>query len=254
MRLCRTTLLTLALSLIGNAVFAYTIYLKDGSQLISKEKYTVEDGRAVIILSTGTQTSIAMEEIDVERTEAANDVDYGGVVVLDDASVKTIPSQTRTEERPTLAQMIQPSGRNQLERSTDREPSEAVDPLAASQDLSRTRRTPYRQLDVGNQIEQLLRSRGVDQVSLYQGTRPRRVLVDITTNNEAAVFRALEATAKAVTTLANQRPDEVEAFEVYMQTDRRVRAGQFLMTPDKASELISGTIEAGEFFLRHVQF
>ena len=54
------------------ATAAYTIVLKDGSTLVAKEKYTVQNGRAIITLLNGTQTFVPADRIDVKRTEQAN--------------------------------------------------------------------------------------------------------------------------------------------------------------------------------------
>ena len=64
-----TVLLVLGLAIPAHA---YTIYLKDGSTLIAKEKYRVEEGKAIITLQNGTQTFIDASEIDVARTERTN--------------------------------------------------------------------------------------------------------------------------------------------------------------------------------------
>jgi hypothetical protein len=256
MRLCRLTLTTAFLLLISSALSAYTIYLKDGSQLIAKEKYEVADGRALITLSTGTRTSIALDEIDIERTEANNDVDYGGVVVLPDATVQTIPTQQRPKERTTLSQVIQSGVSDRLPRTstTGNSNSGSNASNGPAGNLANARRSPYAAVDIGNELRQLLRSRGIDQVNIYQGTESQRILVDIVTNSEASVFRALEASAKALATLDEQRPGEIAALELYMTTDRRVRAAQFLLTSDRASELNTSQLDPQQFFLRYVEF
>src|SRR5947199_1264929 len=54
------------------AASAYTIFLKDGSSLVARQKYTVQNGRAIIILLNGTETFVALDKIDIPRTDAAN--------------------------------------------------------------------------------------------------------------------------------------------------------------------------------------
>ncbi|MGB5514244.1 MAG: hypothetical protein WBP36_06945, partial [Thermoanaerobaculia bacterium] len=54
---------TILLSILMIAIMAipagaYTIYLKDGSRLIAKEKHRLEDGKAIIVLQNGTRTFI----------------------------------------------------------------------------------------------------------------------------------------------------------------------------------------------------
>ena len=91
-------------------------------------------------------------------------------------------------------------------------------------------------------------------MAIYRGSRPGRVFLEFTTNSEASVFRALEASAEALVEIADRYPNEVEAFEMYMATDRRVRAGQFLLTPAIAEPLARGDVEVARFFIDHVRF
>ena len=260
MRLTRFIVTTLLLLLVSGALSAYTIYLKDGSKLIARKKYEVQRDRALILLSTGTTTSIAFSEIDVPRTDEANKIDYGSAVILDDNSEKALPTLEKPKPRKTLSQVIRPGASSRLVRQQDtpsdptEEPTVFTPPPAAHKDLTQVRRTPYGAVDISNQLMQLLRSRGVEEVSVFQGTERERILVDIVTNSEASVFRALEASAKALETMAEQRPADVAALEILMKTDRRVRAGQFLMTVERAKELNHSQIDPQQFFLRYVEF
>ncbi len=51
---------------------AYVVFLKDGSQIVTKEKYSVEGARATLVLPGGSEVSYAAAEIDFERTLEAN--------------------------------------------------------------------------------------------------------------------------------------------------------------------------------------
>ena len=82
---------TLALCLwLAAPAAAYTIFLKDGSRIVSREKYRIQGDRAIVILENGTQTFIKATEIDVARTDQANTgSNYGTAYELD--SVKEVP-------------------------------------------------------------------------------------------------------------------------------------------------------------------
>ena len=118
----------------------------------------------------------------------------------------------------------------------------------------RAPRTPFSDVDLGSKIGSLLRSRGVDQVAIYAGTRPGRVFLDFTTNSEAAVFRALRAGAETLMQLEQSGVNGVSAFELLMTTDRRQRAGQFLIDSERAQELTTRQLDESGFFLKYVQF
>ena len=82
------------------AAVAYTIVLKDGSTLQAKEKYTVKNGRAIIILLNGAQTFVPVDQIDVPKTEQANKLGLGTGVLVPGSpqDVGTVPAQPRKDE------------------------------------------------------------------------------------------------------------------------------------------------------------
>ena len=65
-------LLVAGLALLTASAGAYTIVFKDGSSLITLEKYRIEGDLALATLPSGTPTSFPAAEIDVERTEQIN--------------------------------------------------------------------------------------------------------------------------------------------------------------------------------------
>jgi hypothetical protein len=54
--------------------------------------------------------------------------------------------------------------------------------------------------------------------------------------------------------LREARPDQVEALELVMTTPDRERAGQFVVTPETAAQLMTKEVDIATFFLAHVQF
>jgi len=97
MRSIRLLLLTLAFCA-TTPLFAYTIYLKDGSRLMADGPYRVEGEQAIITLQNGTRTSIAAAEIDEQRTVEANAGGYGAALVLDDGKFTQLPNEAAPEE------------------------------------------------------------------------------------------------------------------------------------------------------------
>ncbi|MEJ2086382.1 MAG: hypothetical protein P8Y44_11995, partial [Acidobacteriota bacterium] len=113
---------------------------------------------------------------------------------------------------------------------------------------------PYRDLEIAAETSRFMRTLGVDEVQIYQGTHSQRAFVEITANSESSVFRGLEAAADTLVHLQNQFATQVEALEVLLITSNRERAGQFLLTADNAAELAGNSSEATAFFVDHVQF
>lgn len=260
----RSLVLAVAVFLVcGPAVHAaYTIVLENGDQIEARSKYTIRDGRAFIVLPSGTETYIDADEIDVAATERANAVGRGGALVIDEGETREI------EDRDTAAQDDGRACLSDLITSRDStpRPPEPTRRRATSASEARTTRTqagfadlrslPRRPLTDGDLVEavrRFYRGQEVETLDLFQGTGEDRPFVEITTNSEASVFRALEVSAEALLALRADFPD-IAALEILLMTPDRDRAGQFVMTPELAEELEGGEVTVARFFLDNVQF
>jgi hypothetical protein len=245
-------------------LYAYTIYLTDGSSLQSKEKYKVNGNRAVITLPNGNQTFIPLKQIDVARTDQANANDYGSAVVIDSHQIP--PAAGTPPPQQTLTNLIHDKAPAPREQPPARRARPGAAPTTATAtpgtpqktkggfaDLSALTRRPYSQVDVAGELQQFFHGQGVEEVEVYQGTQSERPLVEVTTNSEASVFRALAVSATALLHIRDRHP-KVSAFELLLTTPGKERAGQFVLTPQMAAEVVSRNVEVSAFFLSNVQF
>jgi hypothetical protein len=250
--------------LLAGPLAAYTVVLKDGKQIIAKEKYRIENGKAIIVLPNGTRTAMDPREIDVRRTEEANRSNYGTAVVLDPGNPRqTAPGSRKPAQAPqdkTLADLITSRGaaprdlpeiRRETPRST---PGAGSKTRAGFVDFSGVARKPYDHLEVASELQQFFRGQGIEDAEIYAGTAGSRMLIEITTNSEASVFRALAIGSNALLHIRDRHPNRVEAFELLLTTPERERAGQFVLTPDMASDLVSKKVDVASFFISNVQF
>jgi len=239
-------LLTVVLSA---PLLAYTVYLKDGSRLIATEQPTIEEGQAIITLQNGTRTSIAASEIDVEKTRDANKNDYGTALVLEEGTFTELTDENAGRPRGRLSDVgSQPTvGKRPAAR---REIT-----LAAGDALDSWQRVPYRgNLDIATEILDVFRGQGIEQVGIYQGTQSKRLLIELSTNSESGVFRALKITAGAMSRAHGLFPDDLDAIELIMATAQRDRAGQFVLTPAQAALLLESDAEISSFYVANVRF
>jgi hypothetical protein len=250
----------LATLLLAGPLSAYTIYLKDGQTIISKGKYKVENGRAIIVLPNGTQTFINAAEIDVRRTEEANRSDLGNAMVLEGKRPSNQPPPGAPQQK-RLSDVIasrevprEPGVRPEVRRDTPAAPGNATRTRAGFTDLSGVGRKPHSNLDLASELQQFLRAQGLQETEIYAGTQGDRILLEITTNSEGSVFRGLTTSANALLHIREAHPGKVAAFEILMTTPERERAGQFLLTPELASDLVAQRVEVTAFFIDHVQF
>ena len=252
-----TVLLTAAVLL---AATGYTIILKDGSNLVAKEKYTVKDGKAIITLLNGTQTFVRADQIDVQRTDAANRLGLGTSVLIPGSpqDIGTVPAQPRRDE--TLADLIHQKGAGPRDVPGNRRDKEQpvsgrlLKTKAGYDDLSTLTRKPYTHADITAQLQQFFHAQGLEGIEIYEGTQGDRPLIEITTNSEGSVFKALGIAANALLQIREASPGRVTAFEVLLTIPGRERAGQFVLTPEMAAELVSKQVDVTAFFVRNVQF
>jgi len=251
----RSFTLALLLALIAIPATAYTVYLKDGTRLIAREKPRIEAGKAIILLQSGTETSLAASEIDFPRSEQANQNNLGTALVLDNGQFTDTP-QGVTQRNVRMTDIAR--GNQTLNRSAEQEAAKAkaaVKPVDPGVDLWNPERNPYRNLDVSGKILGVFRAHGIDAVQVLQGSTGERILLDITTDSEGSIFRGLEAAAVALVEIGESAPDTtINAFEVLMMTSNRGRAGRFTLEEDMAAEIASKQVEPSAFFVQQVQY
>ncbi|MCP4658806.1 MAG: hypothetical protein GY856_25625 [bacterium] len=253
--------IALILLVVATPTWAYIVYLKDGSQIVTKEKYRVVGDQAYLILPSGTETSMNVSEIDVAKTDELNQVDIGTARVLEGVGTRTTPEPSEAEvDRETLGDLL--GGRSGLSLPPVSKRQEAVAmevealPLtkAGFVDLMKLSRNPYTDSEITTELLQYLKGQGVEEIKIYQGTAADSPLIEIVTNSEASVFKVLKDCANALVQMHGRFPEKVGALEVLMVTGSQVRAGQFVLTPAMGNLLVTGAIDAPTFFCRHVQF
>lgn len=259
MRTLRTVVLCLAATLVVMPAFAYTIILKDGSRLLAKNDFRIEEERAIITLLSGTETFLALSEIDVEATREANRNRLGSAMVLQDGKVEGLEADSG-ESKTSLQDLIQagqagprtrPEAKRPIRQSRTAEDIERTP--AGFEDLTQLQRMPHPELEIMTQIRGQFMAEGLN-AQVFQGTSEDSPLVEIRTNSEAAVFGALEAAAASLLQLRDRFPDKITRLELLMVTPNGERGGQFAMTQDLASHIATGSIEVSTFFVENVQF
>lgn len=253
---------------VASPLAAFTIYFKDGSKLIARDRYRVEGDKAYIVLPNGTETIYAASQIDTARTERANRSDYGTALVLEDGKVKEVAIEDVPRRgQPTLRDLItsgaagpskppdsldRPTTADLPEPTTDLAPSGPPRTPAGFNDLARLERRGFADLDLAGELSQEFLRHEVPEVHIYQGTAAKRPLVEVITGSEASVFRAIRIAAVGLYTLEERYPGQIEAIELLLITPKGARAGQFVITPEMVEELKG--VDTPTFFLRHVEF
>ena len=257
MRFART-LVPLLVALVAAPGFAYTVYLKDGSRLIAKEKYEIRGDKAILILPSGTPSMIDASEIDVERTEAANQSRLSGTaMVIEGGEAKELQDKkAKPVPKPRIQDLIRANEAGI--REAPERPQPSAEPRAGATAGNRASpaptRAPYPDAGVAADIRGFATARGVSSIGVYNSGRSRTPLVVFETDSEGSVFKALVVSANALLQLEAQNPASVEALEVVCETADGSLGGRFDLTPQLARELISGQYEITRFFVENVDF
>jgi hypothetical protein len=249
--------------LLASPLAAYTIYLKNGQTIQAKGKYRIDKDKAYITLSNGQQTFIKASEIDIARTDAENKSDYGGnAVILDQGTPGKNQVAPPPPPKKNLSDMIAgreasrdlPGRRDKPSSPSSDSTKAATKTRAGFSDLTTLGRRPFAQADVLAELQQFFHGQGVDDVEIFAGTQGDRPLIEVTTSSEGAVFRGLTIGANALLHIRDRFPNKIGALELLLVTPTKERAGQFVLTPDLASDLVAKKVEPQAFFVEHVQF
>jgi hypothetical protein len=251
-------LLAVMLALLSGApLAAYTIWLKDGSTVVSRGKYEVKGAKAIITLNNGTQTFIDLALIDVVKTDASNHgTDYN---VTELGNTRVVPGQAApTTKAKTLGDLVashSPSARElpTARRLADAAPGKAARSQAGNVDLATLPPNPFAQPEVRADLQQFFHSQGIDDEQLLAGTQTDRLLVLFNASSEGSVFQGLGASGNALLH-ARERFPQIAAFELLFLSPTREKGGQFLLTPESAADLVAKKIDAASYFVSKVQF
>ncbi len=261
MRPLRPLAVTAALlvALAAGPALAYTIYLKDGSRIIAKEKYVVRGSLALIVLPSGTQSSLALTEIDVPRTDQANQSNIGTAEVIEGGKTVELKKQAPPPPRPVLQDFIRSTsgGLRAPGQTGPAQPLLADSPAAMIKKALRnpaTARVPLADTALAGEIRGFVASRGVTSVDIYQGVAAKRPLLVLSTSSEGALFKALVVASNALLHLESTKAGAVEGFELLCETPDGGMGGRFDLTPKLAADLVSGRYEITRFFVENVRF
>ncbi len=241
----------LALSFVSvrpaEAVTGYVIYTKDGSRIEAREKPTVVGKSLRFLSKLGASQLIALDEVDKERTEKANQEGLGGAYVLDTPDQKTI--QAPVDKTPSLSQYIKAHKKNEM--AGDGRAAEA-----APDGLGKSKAVPVETPVALDQKTNDVFMQAFDHASL-RGARitpiPSGVRVQAVTETEQQIFWALGAVAKGLKeSRAYGRP--VEKVDLWMVTSSGDPAGHFMMSAEEADALLNNRVTPAKYFVANVIF
>ena len=217
------------------SALGYVLILKDGSKVLSTDKYEVKRGFAVFHLPNGTINQIPMSNLDVPGTEKYNKENVGNAITWDSPGEIVTPPSTRPK-RDSLTGYIKKHD-TQLELP-EKKP--------------KTSGAPVPQADSGDpmvirEAARIFSSEGISQYRVAPG--PKVILV---ADDENTVFHEMTAAAKltVVLTASNRAKD----LEVEILAGNGTPAGRFKMDAANVKALAEGDVTPSEYFVTNVIF
>ena len=255
--LARLVLAALVGLLSAGSLAAYTVHLKDGSSIVAKKKYTVQGDKAILVLPSGTETALALAEIDIAKTEADNKDDLGTAIVIENGKASSLSQSTAVQPgKPTLKEVLQQRAASQGFRKAG---EVAFDATPANGSVTRpptshAGQAPLRDVPLSTEIRTFVFGRGISSLEVQQGASSRKPRLVYETSSETQVFRALQASAGALIEAREKFPGQVEGFEVICDGPAGGRGGRFNLSPQQAADIIAGRIDLPSYFVQYVEF
>lgn len=244
----KTMPLFLLAALIATHAFAtYVVILKDGTQYKAKAKWTLSNGKAIVVLETGQSLAIDPSLIDVARSEAATKNGLGDAHQLD--LTPNMPDVT--PQKPA-----QPSLGSRIKLRTPQTAAGA--PTAPTSAAPTPTPPPPVASGEGQLSDEVVQKfeRAYENVGIFEhklsAIGAHGLRVELTADSEDKVFNAISATSFLMVRNAGVTGAQVDQVQLFMKTTTGGAAGRFEMSRADADALDAKRITQQEYFVRRV--
>ena len=231
--------------LVATQSFAsYIVVLKDGKQYKAKQKWTVVNGKALIVLENGSSLTIDPNLIDEAKSEKTTKLGLGDVRIVNlDTS---IPAGKPGAAAPTLGDTIHLRKQSDIKAQNDAQAATTTAPAPPSAGGSIS-------AEVVGKFERAYENVGIFEHTLTS-SGPHSIRAELTADSEDKVFNAISATSFLIVRNAGVPGVQVDMVELFMKTTNGGAAGRFQMTRDDAQMLDDKKISQQEYFVRKVLY
>ena len=237
------TLFVFAVLFSANAFATYVVVMKDGTRYNAKAKWTVKNGKAIILLENGQSLQVDPAFIDVPKSEELTKL---GITTAGFVDLNTkMPSAQQPKQQSTSTSSL---------GSTIKLRTPAQQKAAAAQQQAAPPPPPIASGSgavspaVIDKFE-----RAYDNMSIFErkitSTSAHTLRADLTVDTEDRVFNAISATAFLMVKIEDARIDTVEIF---MRMPTGGSAGRFQMSRADADALVNHTMSQQDYFVRNV--
>jgi hypothetical protein len=235
------TVLACTLFFSTSAFAAYVVVLKSGQRYTAREKWTVVNGKAIVLLANGQSLQLDPALIDVAKSEELTKLGLSGANVID---LNAKLPERRVQQQPSLGSQIK------LRKPGQAKPVEEAPTPKTS--------TPAVAPGSGEMSAQVIDKfqRAYENVGIFEhkveSNGARALRVELTADTEERVFNAISATSFLMIRNAGVDTAYIDVVELFMRTTTGGAAGRFQMTRADAEALDKRTMSQQEYFVRKV--
>ena len=233
------TILACTFLLTAPAFARYIVVLKNGTRYNAREKWTVKNGKALVLLDNGQSLQLDPALIDVAKSEQLTKIGVQGANVID---LNADTAKPQTNNQPSLGSQIKLRKTTQQPQAATPEPKPSTTPIA-----------PGAGTMPASVIDKF--QRAYENVGIFEhkveSNGGRALRVELTADTEERVFNAISATSFLM--VRNAGEDAlIDVVELFMRTTTGGAAGRFQMTRADAEALDKRTMSQQEYFVKKV--
>lgn len=244
----KKTLTALACTLLFSApaFAAYVVVLKSGTRYNAKQKWTIVNGKAIVLLANGQSLQLDPALIDVAKSEELTRLGLTGANVID-LNAK-IPER-QVQQQPSLGSQIKLRRPGQQAAPEAPAPKPAATPSTAPSAIAPG--TGVMSAQVIDKFQRAYENVGIFEHKV-ESNGSRALRVELTADTEERVFNAISATSFLMVRNAGDDAANIEVVELFMRTTTGGAAGRFQMTRADAEALDKRTMSQQEYFVKKV--
>ena len=223
------TILTCSLLFAAPAFGRYIVVLKNGARYVAKAKWTVTNGKALVLLENGQSLQLDPALIDVAKSEQSTKMGLTNANVLD---LNADTPKPNTPQQPSLGSQIK------LRRPAEQKPQD-VPAAKAPADSAPAAIAPSAgalPVQVIDKFERAFEEVGIFEKNV-KSTGVSSLRADLSVDTEERVFNALSATSFLMVKNAGMDGVRIEMVELFMKTTTGGAAGRFQMSRADAEAL-----------------
>jgi hypothetical protein len=234
------TIIACTFLLAAPAFARYIVVLKNGTRYNAREKWTVKNGKALVLLDNGQSLQLDPALIDVAKSEQLTKIGVQGANVID---LNADPSKPQTSTQPSLGSQIKLRKTPQQPQAAAPEPkpsTTAIAPGAGTMSAS-----------VIDKFQRAYENVGIFEHKI-ESNGARALRAELTVDTEERVFNAISATSFLMVRNAGENGAQIDMVELFMKTGTGGAAGRFQMSRADAEALDKRTMSQQEYFVRKV--